>query len=1120
MKRKLPPACRRPNGLIHRFVWFAALAWPLAGLLSGNGVSSAAAPPNEGAAPFVLHEMFGVAHPDQIVTFDLSQSVDPQRTILVADDGSEVPYQLIAGGRQLAVRTGLAAGERKLFSPRPGKPAATFQDAVTVRETSAYYEIVNGLTGVRVPKAAATADTDRLPAPVQGVLLRDGKWYGTGPNWLEYQSAADWTKRTVATGMSVTMLERGPLKTVVQVDYRFEHPELKYGQQMLKPAGQGYYTSTITVQAGQPSVLFEEDTDFEPKWSIELYDAVQPTHARYRGHHSSDAKFGYEPDGQRYRAANERGYDCDAEVELHYDQPRSPSYRSSEDTWRLMCVWDPWCFDSGWYWQAFRRDAPESANVVGIFAGPASRAIGAHMSGVGISTAPTGADGKPAFALNLTSYRRGPDARVFPRSRWCWGLFAGTRADIRPAAEVQPINLQMNLHGGVNLNQVHRWTLDFPDPPEGYGTAFMSRQAIDALKTRVRDDPAYFQWLYNNDTYTRPLFDAWRDPGREKLAVCLEQIFRQSHDMLQALVHQGGIYHFSVHYWHGGLAAQRYGVWIDQLLGDPRLTAEERARLKAAAVLFANLVWNDDHAPISSTDHGLNLGTENMPIQQWGYRRFYALFLARHPTMVERAKQVERQLEATVDQVINDSGAEIGCTHYIGASFVPTLNTLLQVKQLGGTDPFRDWPKLAKFAEFFLNLQTPPEPRMGGKRALVTLGDSGVETSEIFGLLGTGFRDADPRLSKRLMEAWAAGGKQHSFFFGTTTVMIDDTLAPSPGPVASGQEPARAGEAPAAPPRSSVATLADATFPGYCSVLRHGWNTPDETALFFVNGDFYRDHRHHDHGSVALYALGKPVSVDWSAIYTPHAPGAYVHSMVVPEAAIGHAWNKDGALLSGDQVWRSSTQTAFRSLPDRAYARATFERDKLRWTRAVTVVRTNPSQPIIVICDRFAGEEADVPKVASLNLMAVGPVVTPAGSIEPPQRTHPTAQRQEDPAVLPSATKPVALPPGSSEFRFTGRYDVDFAVYSLGNQPREFLLGNWANTAWGGAVIEREERQHILRVRGSGPFITVVVAWRRDAKPQSLHVTEDGNAVVVTAGDVTTRIFYDESAAADTAKGF
>ena len=133
---------------------------------------------------------------------------------------------------------------------------------------------------------------------------------------------ADWTKKTVADGddREVSRTRTGP--TVVQIDYRFEHPDLMYGQTKLKPAGKGYYTSTITLQAGQPSVLFEEDTDFEPKWSIDLYDAVRPTHARYRGHHSSEAKYGYEPDGQRYRASNERGSDCDAEVELKYDRPR------------------------------------------------------------------------------------------------------------------------------------------------------------------------------------------------------------------------------------------------------------------------------------------------------------------------------------------------------------------------------------------------------------------------------------------------------------------------------------------------------------------------------------------------------------------------------------------------------------------------------------------------------------------------------------------------------------------------------------------------------------------------------------------------------------------------------
>jgi hypothetical protein len=270
---------------------------------------AAAAEPLPGAADdahFVLTEMFGVSHPDQILTFDLARPVDPQQTVLVTDDGSEVAYQLVDGGKQLAVRTGLAAGARRTFVLRPGTPAARVADAVTTKETADAYEIANGLIGVRIPKAVNIADTQQLPAPIQGLLLRDGQWYGRGPNWLDYQSAADWTKQTVATGMSVTFRERGPLTTVVQVAYRFEHPELLYGQTSLKPAGPGYYTSTITLQAGQPSILFEEDTDFEPSWSIDLYDAVRPTHARYRGHHSSDAQFGYEPDGQRYRASNER----------------------------------------------------------------------------------------------------------------------------------------------------------------------------------------------------------------------------------------------------------------------------------------------------------------------------------------------------------------------------------------------------------------------------------------------------------------------------------------------------------------------------------------------------------------------------------------------------------------------------------------------------------------------------------------------------------------------------------------------------------------------------------------------------------------------------------------------
>ena len=128
-------------------------------------------------------------------------------------------------------------------------------------------------------------------------------------------------------------------------------------------------------------------------------------------------------------------------------------------------------------------------------------------------------------------------------------------------------------------------------------------------------------------------------------------------------------------------------------------------------------------------------------------------------------------------------------------------------------------------------------------------------------MLGTAFRDADPKLSARLMGAWQADGKPHSGFFGTTLLMIDEAL-------------------PVADPK-----LADANFPGYYSVLRHGWGTPNETALWFVNGDHYSDHRHYDQCSLVIYALGQPLSVNWGGLYTPETVGAYMKNSVVLKAA-------------------------------------------------------------------------------------------------------------------------------------------------------------------------------------------------------------------------------------------
>ncbi|OPZ85083.1 MAG: hypothetical protein BWY76_01566 [bacterium ADurb.Bin429] len=490
---------------------------------------------------------------------------------------------------------------------------------------------------------------------------------------------------------------------------------------------------------------------------------------------------------------------------------------------------------------------------------------------------------------------------------------------------------------------------------------------------------------------------------------------------------------------------------------------------------------------------GVNLGTENMPVQQVGYRRFYAMLLSEHPMMTERVNAVQEGALRTVRQIVNEHGAEIGCVHYIGASFAPTLTTLLQLKQLGKIDPFKEEPRLAKFAKFFMHFQTPPELRFGPHRKNISTGDGPTESSEMLGMLGTGFRDADPELAAKLMGAWNAGGKPHSGFFGSSLLMIDEN-------------------APAMDPR-----LGSASFPGYYSVLRHGWGTPNETAVWFLNGDFYRDHRHADRGTVIMYALGVPLSLDWGPQYAPHTGGGIMHSVVLPENQLGQPWDQDVKSLGGGGTWGSSTGEAFVAFRTAAYARGKMISGGTSWTRETFSLHPNEAYPALLIRDTFAGESAASPKVFTLNLMAEGTVQTPAGPMTPPLRTWGDGYDTKITHEYPSAGQVFTLQPGVSRLGFAGiqfgtaanpAIALDFDLYTISDEARQAHIGNWANNWVGGAAgdFQRvngkpyEERQHILRIKGTGAFTTLILPWRK-GKPRAATVTREGALLVITAGD-------------------
>jgi len=160
-----------------------------------------------------------------------------------------------------------------------------------------------------------------------------------------------------------------------------------------------------------------------------------------------------------------------------------------------------------------------------------------------------------------------------------------------------------------------------------------------------------------------------------------ERIGSEARTILDSFVNRDGIYTMGVHYWHGGLAMSRLIVWIDQLLASELATPEQKAAAKAAAALFGYILWDNDYVPMFD-GHGLNLGTANMPVQQANYQQMYALYLASHPFMADRVGGVAEAATGMLQRTVNEHGAHMGSSHYLGASMGPLLNTMVQLKRL------------------------------------------------------------------------------------------------------------------------------------------------------------------------------------------------------------------------------------------------------------------------------------------------------------------------------------------------------------------------------------------------------------------------------------------------------
>jgi len=115
---------------------------------------------------------------------------------------------------------------------------------------------------------------------------------------------------------------------------------------------------------------------------------------------------------------------------LDYSKPVEVGYTTGDGMRQWMRLWDPWAYNTGWYWLMYDAGGKPDANLMGIFAGAPSRLIGAGGSGPGIYNRPG-----PDAGVTLETNLRGDGNSLFIETskrtiRFAWGIYAGTRANL------------------------------------------------------------------------------------------------------------------------------------------------------------------------------------------------------------------------------------------------------------------------------------------------------------------------------------------------------------------------------------------------------------------------------------------------------------------------------------------------------------------------------------------------------------------------------------------------------------------------------------------------------------------------------------------------------------------
>ncbi|HEY3841462.1 MAG TPA: hypothetical protein VGL72_33055, partial [Bryobacteraceae bacterium] len=793
-----------------------------------------------------------------------------------------------------------------------------------------------------------------------------------------------------------------------------------------------------------------------------------------------------------YRGSSLKERRPDAWLDITYSSDRPASYLCSANFYRkILTNYPPAAASAGFYLMIYHSQAGPDAPVVGIYTGRASQqmlsAVGPSMPGL-YSSDKHWITGARDSGIQVDNLLRGANASTAKLIHRAWAIWTGKQSDILAPSAHQPIGTEQDSLASINLSHLYTYRLTYPDPPGGWKWLYLSQQAATGLISAVRDGTpvcgsvdCYYKLLYDSETspFGRALVNMWKKGG-PSIQAALDIAVNFGRRLSSTLATGDNHFDPAIGYYELGLETVPETAVLNAILMNPDATAAQKTTAKAALALFGCVLWDNDWFAIDN-DSGEGSGLANQGQQYLQYR---AESVAAAPSQPYLASKLAIALKYPVDdftRYFSDTGAASASTHYQSAFFEPLIMNYMSFAGdglLSLTDP-----KWEAYARWELSIQTPPEPRFGNLRKAYSNGDGNTEADVRTGLLGTALKAVNPTVAGNLMWAWRQSNSPTRLTedaqFVTTAAIIDASI-------------------PSVTPR-----LGSINVPGYHASERHDFGTPNETALWFIDGGFYSTggHRHDDDGQVTIYADAAPLAIDWNAnLYSPDTPGRFMHNSVVYDSELKHPWDADNAGLSDAGTFlQNPSNTEFAAFQASTAAVGNFtEADGTLWTRSVRTMAFHPGYPILYVKDTFKGQSAGTGKTLTWNLMATGSVTTPAGPVTPVTRF--SAGCQQPAGQLPSSGGVFALSPGLQRFTFTGANwpkhpsgGIDWDLYSMpAAGTGKFFIGNWGHGCHGSREMGEyqaangapfAESQHILRIHDTEGFTTILLPYPKTGRP-------------------------------------